>query len=86
MQITSKMSLRKRIMKMLFVTFLILTFLTGRIAFIQFVQGAELSEMAYNQQSLDRKINPKRGTIYDATGKNILAVSATVLRKKIRKK
>lgn len=34
--------------------------------------------MAYKQQSLDRKINPKRGTIYDATGKNILAVSATV--------
>lgn len=34
--------------------------------------------MAYKQQSLDRKINPKRGTIYDATGKNVLAVSATV--------
>ena len=42
------------------------------------MQGAWLSEMAYNQQSLDRQINPKRGTIYDATGKNILAVSATV--------
>ena len=27
---------------------------------------------------MDRKINPKRGTIYDATGKNILAVSSTV--------
>ncbi len=34
--------------------------------------------MAYKQQSLDRKINPKRGTIYDATEKNVLAVSATV--------
>ncbi len=34
--------------------------------------------MAYKQQSLDRLINPKRGTIYDATEKNILAVSATV--------
>lgn len=28
------------------------------------------------QQTLNRKINPKRGTIYDATEKNILAVSA----------
>ena len=34
--------------------------------------------MAYAQHTLDRKINPKRGTIYDATGKKILAISATV--------
>ena len=34
--------------------------------------------MAYQQQTLDRTINPKRGTIYDATGKNVLAVSASV--------
>lgn len=34
--------------------------------------------MAYAQHTLDRKINPKRGTIYDATGKVVLAVSATV--------
>ena len=30
------------------------------------------------QQTLDRTINPKRGTIYDATGKNILAISSNV--------
>lgn len=34
--------------------------------------------MAYAQHTLDRKINPKRGTIYDATGNVVLAVSATV--------
>ena len=34
--------------------------------------------MALEQQSLDRTINPRRGTIYDATGTNILAVSSTV--------
>ncbi len=33
--------------------------------------------MAYEQQTLDRTINPKRGTIYDSTGK-ILAQSSTV--------
>lgn len=37
-----------------------------------------MQELAYEQQTLDRNINPKRGTIYDATGKNILAVSSTV--------
>lgn len=71
-------SRRKRIMYMMFITFVILILLIIRIGFIQFVQGAWLSELAYNQQSIDRQINPKRGTIYDATGKNILAVSATV--------
>ena len=30
------------------------------------------------QQTLDRSINPKRGTIYDTTGKNILAISSSV--------
>lgn len=33
--------------------------------------------MAYEQQTLDRAINPKRGTIYDSTGK-VLAQSSTV--------
>ena len=33
--------------------------------------------MAYMQQTLNRKINPKRGTIYDSSGKNILAMSAS---------
>lgn len=42
------------------------------------IQGEELKAMAYKQQSIDRVINPKRGTIYDATGKNVLAISATV--------
>ncbi len=71
-------SRKKRIMYMLFISFLILSLLAVRIGYIQFIQGEELKAMAYKQQSLDRKINPKRGTIYDATGKNILAVSATV--------
>ena len=34
--------------------------------------------MAYAQHTLDRKINPKRGTIYDSTGTKVLAVSSTV--------
>lgn len=34
--------------------------------------------MAYEQQSLDRAVNPRRGTIYDATGETVLAISSTV--------
>ena len=73
-----KLSMKKRIRNILFIAFLLMTLLIGRIGFIQFVQGKELSEMAYEQQTLDRSINPKRGTIYDCTGENILAVSSTV--------
>ena len=42
------------------------------------MDGSKLKELAYMQQTLDRSINPKRGTIYDSTGKNVLAVSSTV--------
>ena len=34
--------------------------------------------MALEQQSLERNIGAKRGTIYDATGENILAISSNV--------
>ena len=40
--------------------------------------GEKLQHMAYLQHTLEREFNPKRGTIYDATGKNVLAVSASV--------
>lgn len=73
-----KLSSKKKIRNALFICFLIILILIGRLGFIQFVQGKELSSLAYEQQTLDRKINPKRGTLYDATGKNVLAVSSTV--------
>lgn len=73
-----KLSNKKKMRNTLFICFLIFIILIGRIGFIQFVKGRELSNLAYEQQTLDRKINPKRGTIYDATGKNVLAVSSTV--------
>ena len=75
---TIKLSSKKKMRNTLFITFLIIICLIGRIGYIQFIQGGELSSMAYQQQTLDRSINPKRGTIYDATGKNVLAVSSTV--------
>ena len=69
---------KKRMKNGIFVVSLIMTLLIVRIGWIQFVNGEKLKYMAYVQHTLDRKINPKRGTIYDATGKKVLAVSATV--------
>ena len=76
--ITMKLTNKKKMRNSLFISFIVLIGLIGRIAYIQFIQGEELSSLAYKQQTLDRSINPKRGTIWDSTGKNALAVSSTV--------
>ena len=63
---------------------LILFFLIGffaviiKLIIVQFVQGEELTLLANEQISSSRKVSPKRGTIYDSTEENILAVSSTV--------
>lgn len=75
---STTISRKKRLKKVLFISFSIWLLLIIRIWFIQFVQGSELQSMAYIRQNLNRKINPRRGTIYDANGKNVLAVSANV--------
>lgn len=72
------LSKKKRMKWEMIIAIFLLLVLTGRLAFIQFVQGSQLQSMAYKQQTLDRNINPKRGTIFDSTGKTILAVSSTV--------
>ena len=76
--IGTKLSSKRKMKNTLFICFLIILCLIGRLGFIQLIQGEELSSLAYGQQTLDRKINPKRGNIYDSTGKRILAVSSTV--------
>ena len=73
-----KLSSKKKMRNVLFISFLIIICLIVRLGYIQLIQGKELAKLAYEQQTLNRKINPKRGTIYDATGKNILAISSTV--------
>ena len=74
----SDISRRKRFKVCIVVTCIIFTIYIFRIAWLQFIDGDKLKQMAYEQQSLDRAISPRRGTIYDATGKTILAVSSTV--------
>ena len=74
----SDKSRRKRLLILLTFSIIGSLLFVIRIAWIQFIDGDKLSQMALIQQSMDRAISPKRGTIYDATGKNILAVSSTV--------
>ncbi len=59
------------------VIIIILVLLLGRIGYIQFVDGAYLTELAYQQQTINQILSPKRGNIYDSTGK-ALAISAQV--------
>lgn len=69
----------KKLMKFtMILTIMIFIGLTIRIGYIQFIDGDMLTRKAYDQQTSDRKVNPRRGTIYDNTGKTILAVSSTV--------
>ena len=68
---------QKKLSMCMFIGFIILLLLVIRIAFLQFVQGAELKEMATKNQLANKTIVPSRGTIYDSTGK-ALAISARV--------
>ena len=54
-----------------------LIIVTGKVAFIQFIEGEELSKKAASQQIKNKLISPERGTIYDCTGE-ILAQSIAV--------
>ena len=67
---------KKRIRIMLFIVIIIFIILLIRLFWIQVIQGKRLSQMAQEQQNLDREISAKRGIIYDRNGE-ILAMSAS---------
>ena len=71
------LSNKKKMKNALFIVLIIFILLTVRLSYIQFVWGTELSEKAGTQQSQTRTITAKRGTIYDSTGKYILAMSSS---------
>ena len=72
-----KSSISTRLRNGMIVIFLIMILLIGRLGWLQFVKGAWLKEQMYSQLITSRIISPKRGTIYDANGKE-LAISAAV--------
>ncbi len=70
-------TINDRLKRILLVFFIILILLIGRLGWLQLVQGADLRERMYRQLTTSKTISPKRGTIYDSTGK-ALAISAQV--------
>ena len=76
--IPTSLSNKKKMKNALFIVFILFILFTLRLAYIQFVWGAELSEKAWDQQAQSRTITAKRGTLYDSTGKYILAESSSV--------
>lgn len=67
----------KRLNFVKIVAVILLFILIAKLFSIEIIHGAEYKEMAYKQQTINRIISPKRGTIYDSTGK-ALAVSSRV--------
>ncbi|MGQ8874284.1 peptidoglycan D,D-transpeptidase FtsI family protein [Paenibacillus sp. TSA_86.1] len=61
-----------------FVAFVIFSILIFRLAFIQFVEGPELTYMESTRNTKEIPLAPVRGPIYDATGKVALAYSEPV--------
>ena len=68
---------KKRLLIFLFCSMFGYLLLIGRVAFIEFFQSASLQELAYEQQTRDRLITPKRGSILDRNGEGI-ALTETV--------
>lgn len=74
---SNTIKVKKRSLVLLIVYSVLIFLLLGRVGYYQIVKGEEYSIKAYEKQTRDRIINPKRGTIYDRNGKG-LAISASV--------
>lgn len=74
---TAGLLLRKRIATLFFLFTIGFCLLGGRIFWVQFVRGAELSEMATQNRMRDVPVEAKRGTIYDRNGHELaISISA----------
>ncbi len=73
---TTSLLVRKRIAALFFLFTLGIFLLGGRIFWVQFVRGAELSEKAEQNRMRDEPVASKRGIIYDRNG-NELAISVS---------
>lgn len=69
---------QKRIIKILICCTILVIILFGRLVYIQVIKSKHYEEKAYKQQTRERSVAAKRGTIYDATGEKILAQSISV--------
>ena len=68
---------KKRMFAVLIFLLILLLALIGRMFYWQVIKADELQQKAYSQQTKNRIISPKRGTIYDTNGA-VLAKSVSV--------
>ncbi len=74
---TAGLLLRKRIATLFFLFTIAFVLLGGRIFWVQFVKGAELSEKAAQNRMRDVPVESKRGIIYDRNGHELaISISA----------
>lgn len=74
---TAGLLLRKRIATLFFLFTIFFVLLGGRIFWVQFVKGAELSEKAAQNRMRDVPVESKRGIIYDRNGHELaISISA----------
>ena len=73
---TTSLLVRKRIAALFFLFTLGIFLLGGRVFWVQFVRGAELSEKAEQNRMRDEPVASKRGIVYDRNG-NELAISVS---------
>lgn len=71
---TTRLLIRKRIATLFFLFIIGFMVLSGRLIWVQFVKGAELTEKAIQNRMRDIPVESKRGIIYDRNG-NELAIS-----------
>lgn len=69
---------QKRIIKILVICGILALILLARLIYIQVIKSKHYEEKAYEQQTRQRSVAAKRGTIYDATGEKVLAQSISV--------
>ena len=75
---SSNLDSKKRILIMLFLVNIFWIVLCVRVGIIQLVEGDKWKEKSEKQQYVSRSITARRGTIFDCSGKIILAQSSTV--------
>ncbi len=76
--INSNLDSKKKMIFILIVCNVIWVIIIIRLIIIQFVEGEKWSEKANNQLHVSRIITANRGTIYDSSGKIVLAQSSSV--------
>ena len=69
---------QKRIINILIGCGILALILLSRLIYIQVIKSKHYEEKAYEQQTRQRSVAAKRGTIYDATGEKVLAQSVSV--------